>query len=86
MPISIVLVALLSVLLKESIVNIVFTFITGAGCIKSMLMENNKLQCLYISSNKIGDDGVRLITEGLQYNNTLIKLDAYRCDFSIEGR
>ena len=66
--------------------NTVFIFITGAGCIKSMLMENNKLQCFYISSNKIGDDGVRLITEGLQYNNTLTKLDAYRCGFSIEGR
>ena len=49
-------------------------------------MENNKLQCFYISSNKIGDDGVRLITEGLQYNDTLTKLDAYRCGFSIEGR
>ena len=86
MPILIVSVTLFSLLLQGSIVNIVFTFITGAGCIKSMLMENNKLQCFYISSNKIGDGGVRLITEGLQYNNTLKKLEAYRCNFSIEGR
>ena len=65
--------------------NIAFIFITGASYIKSMLMENNKLQCFYVSSNKIGNDGVRLITEGLQHNNTLIKLDAYRCGFSVEG-
>ena len=60
-------------------------FITGASFIKTMLMENNKLQCLYISSNKIGDDGLRLITEGLQCNNTLVKLDAYRCGISVKG-
>ena len=51
-----------------------------------MLMENNKLQYLDIAGNKIGDDGVRLITEGLQYNKTMIKLDASNCGFSVEGR
>ena len=51
-----------------------------------MLMENNKLQHLDIGYNTIGDAGVRLITEGLQYNNTLTKLDAGHCDISVEGR
>ena len=51
-----------------------------------MLMENNKLQHLNIGDNKIGDSGMRLITEGLQYNNTLTKLDAQECDISVEGR
>ena len=51
-----------------------------------MLMKNNKLQYLNIAYNKIGNDGVKLITEGLQYNNTLIKLDAGHCDISVEGR
>ena len=52
-----------------------------------MLMENNKLQYLNISRNNlIGDAGVRLITEGLQYNNTLTKLDAAQCSISVEGR
>ena len=51
-----------------------------------MLMENNKLQHLNIGDNDIGDAGVRLITEGLQYNNTLTKLDAQYCDISVEGR
>ena len=51
-----------------------------------MLMENNKLQYLDISWNTIGDDGVRLITEGLQCNNTLTKLNAERCGISVTGR
>ena len=50
-----------------------------------MLMENNKLQHLDIGDNYIGDDGMRSITEGLQYNNTLTKLIACRCGVSVEG-
>ena len=50
-----------------------------------MLMKNNKLQYLSIG-DEIGDEGVKLITEGLQYNNTLIKLDAFECGISVEGR
>ena len=51
-----------------------------------MLMKNNKLQHLDISASTIGDAGMRLITEGLQYNNTLTKLDTWGCDISVEGR
>ena len=51
-----------------------------------MLTKNSKLQHLDINYNIIGDDGVALITEGLQCNNTLIKLDAYICGISVEGR
>lgn len=47
-----------------------------------MLMENNKLQHLRIRGNKIGDDGLRQITEGLQHNNTLV---ANGCGFSVKG-
>ena len=51
-----------------------------------MLMKNNKLQYLNIDANdKIGNDGVKLITEGLQYNNTLIELGAVDCGISVEG-
>ena len=49
------------------------------------MLENNKVQHLDIGGNPIGDDGIRLITEGIQHNNTLTKLDAYSCDFSVEG-
>ena len=48
-------------------------------------MNNDKLLHLNIGQNIIGDNGVRLISEGLQYNNTLTKLDAYRCGFLLEG-
>ena len=48
-------------------------------------MNNDKLLHLNIGQNIIGDNGVRLVSEGLQYNNTLTKLDAYRCGFLLEG-
>ena len=48
-------------------------------------MENKKLQCLDISFNKIGDDGVSHITEGLQQNDTLAKLMLYECEISAKG-
>ena len=51
-----------------------------------MLMENNNLQCLNINYNVIGNDGMKLISEGLLCNNTLTKLDAWQCGFSVEGR
>ena len=50
-----------------------------------MLMENNKLQHLDIAMNSIGNDGMRSITEGLQYNNTLTKLIAQHLCISVEG-
>ena len=58
---------------------------TGATCIKKMLMKNKKLQCLDISSNKIGDEGVTHITEGLQQNDTLTELRLYDCKMSVKG-
>ena len=50
-----------------------------------MLMVNTTLQYLDISSNKIGDDGVGQITEGLKVNCTLINLSVLRCGFSAKG-
>ena len=47
-------------------------------------MENKKLQHLDISSNKIGDDGVRYVTEGLQ-QNTLSELILQCCGISVNG-
>lgn len=60
-------------------------FHAGAAYIKKMLVENDKLKYLDIHDNNIGDDEVRQITEGLQHNNTLTKLDMQKCDFSVEG-
>ena len=62
-----------------------FRSYTGATYIKEMLMENKKLQHLDIADNKIGNDGVSHITEGLQQNYTLTKLMLYNCEISAKG-
>ena len=48
-------------------------------------MENKKLQHLDIGRNKIGDDGMSYITEGLQKNYTLTELMLYNCEISAKG-
>lgn len=50
-----------------------------------MLMKNKKLQHINISGSKIGDDGVRHITEGLEVNNTLTELELQYCGMSVKG-
>ena len=35
--------------------------------------------------NDIGDDGMSSVADGLQYNNTLKKLDVSVCKFSVKG-
>jgi len=51
-----------------------------------MLMENKKLQQLNIGFNKIGDDGVRHISEGLQQNDTLTVLSLQSCEITVKGK
>ena len=48
-------------------------------------MENKRLQHLNIGGNKIGDDGVRHISEGLQHNDTLTDLLLIECEVSAKG-
>ena len=50
-----------------------------------MFMRHNKLQHLDISGNKIGDDGVRRIVWGLEYNDTLTELILANCEISAKG-
>ena len=50
-----------------------------------MLMINRTLKHLNISSNKIQDDGVRDIMEGLQQNDTLTELRLCNCEISVKG-
>ena len=50
-----------------------------------MLMENKKLQHLFIDDNGIGDDGVRHVTEGLQQNDTVTELILSQCSISVKG-
>ena len=50
-----------------------------------MLMVNRTLKHLNIGSNKIQDDGVRNIMEGLQQNDTLVELALDNCEISVKG-
>ena len=50
-----------------------------------MLMVNRTLKHLNISINKIQDDGVRDIMEGLQQNDTLTELWLDNCGISVKG-
>ena len=58
---------------------------TGASCLGKLLKVNNSLQELMMYSNAIGDDGMSLVADGLQHNNTLTKLVVLRCKFSVKG-
>ena len=44
-----------------------------------------KLQHLEIGSNKIGDNGVRHITEGLHQNDILTELVLCYCEITAKG-
>ena len=57
---------------------------TGASCVGELLKANNSLQEL-VMCNPIGDDGMSSVADGLQYNNTLTKLDIQECGFSVKG-
>ena len=60
---------------------------TGAICIKTLLMENKKLQVLNIGGNEIGNEGVAAVCEPLyNYNTTLIELRMGNCGISVEGK
>ena len=58
---------------------------TGAICIKTLLMENKKLQVLNIGSNRIGNEGVAAICEELHNNASITKLSMYECGISVDG-
>ena len=38
-----------------------------------------------MEGNAIGDDGMPLVADGLQYNKTLTKLDVRWCELSVKG-
>ena len=60
---------------------------TGAICIKTLLMENKKLQVLNIGGNQIGNEGVAAVCEPLyNYNTTLTELRMFNCGISVEGK
>ena len=50
-----------------------------------MLTKNKNLEQLSIGGNKIRDDGVRDVMEGLQRNITLTELWLNDCEISVKG-
>ena len=48
-------------------------------------MENKSLQHLNIGNNKIGDNGVRHVAEGLCQNDILTELVLHNCEITAKG-
>ena len=44
------------------------------------------LKVLNVGGNKTGDDGISMISEELQHNNSLTKLRVVRCGLSAKGQ
>ena len=51
--------------------------------LKILLEKSKRLQCLNVSFNSIGNDGVKYIMDGLKQNDKMIKLNISSCD--LEG-
>ena len=50
-----------------------------------LITDNAALRELNVSGNDIGDNGILVITEGLQSNKTLKRLNVSNCEFSVKG-
>ena len=50
-----------------------------------IITGSTTLRELDVSWNDIGDNGISVITEGLQSNKMLTKLDVSECTFSVKG-
>ena len=59
--------------------------ITGAVYISQQLNVTHTLQDLNIMENDIGDEGMAVISETLQHNKSLTKLDIQQCGLSVKG-
>ena len=67
------------------IIIVIVMITTGAIAVSKLLVGNCTLQVLDVSDNDIGDDGISVIVEQLQYITTLSKLYVYRCGLSVKG-
>ena len=59
--------------------------ITGAVYISQLLNVTPTLQCLDMSWNGIGDEGMAVISEALQHNKSLTILRVTQCGLSVKG-
>ena len=56
-----------------------YVTVLGTAHLKILLEKSRRLQCLNVSYNKIGSDGVKYIKDGLKQNDTLIELNISGC-------
>ena len=50
-----------------------------------IIIDSVTLRVLNVSWNDIGDDGMAVISEALQSNKSLTKLNVYKCGLSVKG-
>ena len=59
--------------------------ITGAVYISQLLNVTTTLQWLNMRGNYIGDEGMAMISEALQHNQSLTTLRVEQCGLSVKG-
>ena len=52
----------------------------------NFITGHSTLRVLRLGGNILGDDGMKLIIEGFQDNNTLVDLGVWSCKLSAKGR
>ena len=51
----------------------------------TVITGSTTLRVLDVGWNEIGDDGISMISEELQYNNSLTELSLWWCGLSVKG-
>ena len=51
-----------------------------------IITGSTTLRVLNVGGNEIGDDGISMISEELQHNNSLTELNVINCGFSAKGQ
>ena len=51
-----------------------------------IITGSTTLRVLRVGGNKIGDDGISMISEELQHNNSLTELSVANCGISAKGQ
>ena len=63
----------------------IIMMITGAVYINQLLNVTHILEGLNMSHNDIGDYGMASVSEALQHNKSITKLEVAQCGLSMEG-
>ena len=65
----------------HTILNSMYVFVI----FPTVITGNATLRILDVSHNDIGDEGMAVISEVLQYNTSLTKLRVVKCGLSVKG-